>query len=212
MIRSRVCAAASAVIRPLSTERASDLPIRALAACGLLLAAGGEDDLVPGLGEDLGDTGGHRAGAGDTDRADRAAGGPRRRPSSGVSASAHDRGAAGGLVGVEAAARLAAGQARLAELLEDRRGGVQPVVGLGVHRLQDRTGGVDADQVEQRERAHRQTAAEPHRRVDVLAGGVLRLVHRGGLVEVAEQQPVGDEAGPVADRDGLLAEVAGRGR
>lgn len=84
---------------------------------------------------------------------------------------------------------------------------MQPVVGLGVHGLHDRTGRVDADQVEQGERAHGQTAAEPHRRVDVLAGGVLRLVHRGGLVEVAEQQPVGDESGAVADRDGLLAEL-----
>lgn len=119
----------------------------------------------------------------------------------------HDGVAAGGLVRVEAAAGLAPGQARLAELLEDGRGGVQPVVRLGVHRFQDGPRGVHADQVEQRERAHGQSAAELHRRVDVLAGGVLRLVHRGRLVEVAEEQPVGDETGAVAHRDGLLPEL-----
>lgn len=113
-------------------------------------------------------------------------------------------------VRVEAAARLAAGQPGLAELLEDRRRGVQPVVGVRVHGLQDRTGGVHADQVEQRQRAHRKAAAEPHGRVDVLAGGVLRLVHGGGLVQVAEEQPVRDETGPVADRHRFLAEVMGQ--
>lgn len=87
---------------------------------------------------------------------------------------------------------------------------MQPVEGLGVHGLEDRTGRVDADQVEQGERPHRQAAAELHGGVDVLAGGVLRLVHRGRLVQVAEQQSVGDEAGAVADRDGLLAEVEGQ--
>lgn len=86
---------------------------------------------------------------------------------------------------------------------------MQPVVRLRVHGLQDRTRGVHADQVEQGERAHRQAAAQPHRGVDVLAAGVLGLVHRGGLVEVAEEQAVGDETGAVADRDGLLAEFEG---
>ena len=78
---------------------------------------------------------------------------------------------------------------------------VQPVAGLLVHRVEDLVGGVEADQVEQRERAHRQAAAELHRGVDVLAAGVARLVHADGVVEVAEQQRVGDEAGAVADGD-----------
>ncbi len=86
---------------------------------------------------------------------------------------------------------------------------MQPVVRGGVHRLQDGAGGVDPDQVQQRERPHRQTAAQLHGRVDVLAGGVVRLVHGCGLVEVAEQQAVGDEPRPVADRDRLLAQLPG---
>ncbi|CAM5335848.1 hypothetical protein SMICM304S_12042 [Streptomyces microflavus] len=87
---------------------------------------------------------------------------------------------------------------------------METVCGGGVHRLQDRTGGVDPDQVQQGEGAHRQAAAQLHRRVDVLAGGVVRLVHRGGLVQIAEEQPVRDEPGPVTDRDGLLAQLPGQ--
>jgi hypothetical protein len=52
-----------------------------------------------------------------------------------------------------------------------------------------------------------QAAAELHRRVDVLAGGVARLEHVRGVVEVAEQQRVGDEPGLVADHDRELAEL-----
>ena len=54
-----------------------------------------------------------------------------------------------------------------------------------------------------------QAAAEAHGRVDVLARGVPVLEHRHGVVEVAEQQRVGDEAGPVADGDVDLAEPLG---
>ena len=85
---------------------------------------------------------------------------------------------------------------------------MQPVAALLVHRVEDLVRRVEADQVEQRQRAHRVAAAVAHRGVDVLAGGVLRLVHRHGVVEVAEQQGVGDEAGLVAADDGVLAELS----
>ena len=95
----------------------------------------------------------------------------------GVVVGDHDR-AVGALVGVEAAAGLAAQQAGGDHLLEDRGRRVQPVAALAVHRLEDLVRRVEADQVEQRQRAHRVAAAEAHGGVDVLAGGVLALVHR----------------------------------
>ena len=76
------------------------------------------------------------------------------------------------LVGVEAAAGLAAEQPGGDHLLEDRGRRVQAVAALLVHRVEDLVRRVEADQVEQRERAHRVAAAEAHRGVDVLAGGV----------------------------------------
>ena len=109
-------------------------------------------------------------------------------------------------IGVEAAAGLPAEQSGRDHLLDDRAGRVQPVARLLVHRVEDLVGGVQTDEVHQRERPHRQAAPQPHRRVDVLAGRVVVLVHRDGVVEVAEQQRVGDEAGPVADGDVDLAE------
>ncbi len=51
------------------------------------------------------------------------------------------------------------------------------------------------------------TAAEPHGRIDVLTGGVVGLQHPHGIVEVAEQQGVGDEAGPVPGDNGGLADL-----
>ena len=171
----------------------------------LVLGAADVDDVVPGLGEDLDDPGGHRAGADHADQVDvvlqlRLVVG-RRRPVIG-----DDDGAVGALVAVEALAGLAAEQAGGDHLLEDRRRGVQAVAALAVHRVEDLVRRVQADQVEQRQRAHRVAAAEAHRRVDVLAGGVAVLVHRDRVVEVAEQQRVGDEARLVAADDGVLAE------
>ncbi len=129
-------------------------------------------DVVAGLGEDLDDAGGHRAGADDADLGDvvLAAAGPRR--PDGVWSSATTAGLSGRLVGVEAAAGLAAQQAGGDHLLEDRGRRVQPVAPLAVHRLEDLVGRVETDQVEQRQRTHRVAAAEPHGGVDVLAGGV----------------------------------------
>ena len=112
-------------------------------------------------------------------------------------------------VGVEAAAALAALQPRGDHLLEDRRGGVQQVARLRVHRLEDLVRGVQPDEVQQRQRAHRVAAAVAHGGVEVLAGGVALLVHPRGVVEVAEEQRVGDEARAVADHDGHLVQRGG---
>ena len=112
-------------------------------------------------------------------------------------------------VGVEAPPALAAEQPRAHHLLDDRARRVQPVAALLVHRVEDLVRGVEADEVEQRERAHRVAAAEAHRRVEVLAGRVAALEHRHRVVEVAEEQRVRDEAGLVADDDRLLAEPLG---
>ena len=160
--------------------------------------------VVPGLGEDLDDARGHRAGADDADPADVAAQ-PRLVVGRRGQVVGHDLRAVGRLVGVEAAAGLPAEQARGDHLLEDRRRRVQAVAALLVHRVEDLVRRVETDQVEQRQRAHRVAAAVAHRRVDVLAGGVVGLVHRDRVVEVAEQQRVGDEAGPVAADDRALA-------
>ena len=170
------------------------------------VAAADVQHVVPGLGEDLDDAGRHRAGA---DHADLAMSRSQLRAASsadGVWSSGTHLGAVRRLVGVEAAAGLPAEQPGGDHLLEDRGRRVQAVAALLVHRVEDLVRRVETDQVEQRERAHRVAAAVAHRRVDVLAGGVVALVHRDRVVEVAEQQRVGDEAGPVAADDRALAE------
>ena len=176
-------------------------------AHGVDLVGGAADvqHVVATLGEHLDDAAGHRAGADDADRADVVAqlrlvgllGGPEVRD---------HLIAVGTGVGVEAVARLPAQQPRRHHLLEDRRRRVQPVAALLVHRVEDLVRRVEADQVEQRQRTHGVAAAEPHGRVDVLARGVLGLEHRHGVVEVAEEQRVGDEPCLVAADDGVLAE------
>ncbi len=175
-------------------------------AVDLVLAAADEQHVVPGLREDLDDAAGHGAGADDPDLRDVVLELRLVVCARGEVVGDGDR-AVRAVVGVEAAAGLAAEHAGGDQLLEDRRRRVQPVAALAVHRLEDLVGRVEADQVEQLERAHRVAAAEPHRRVDVLARGELALEHRDGVVEVAEQQRVGDEAGLVAADDGVLAEL-----
>jgi hypothetical protein len=78
-----------------------------------------------------------------------------------------------------------------------------------VDRVHDPDEGVDADQVGERDRSHRQAGAEPHGRVDVLLGRVPRVDHADSLVEVGEQQLVRDEATPVADDHRGLADGLG---
>ncbi len=75
--------------------------------------------------------------------------------------------------------------------------------------------GVQPDQVEQGERAHREAAAAHHGGVDVLDRGhpLLEQAHR--VVEVGEEERVHDEPGLVLDLDRRLpaglGEGAGRG-
>ena len=63
---------------------------------------------------------------------------------------------------------------------------MQSIAALLVHRVEDLVGSVESDEVEECEGTHRQTAAEPHRVVDVLAARVLLLEHRDRMVEVTE--------------------------
>ena len=74
-----------------------------------------------------------------------------------------------------------------------------------VDRLEDRHRRVDTDEVEQRERAHREVAAALHRRVDRLDRRRAALEHSHRVVEVREQQGVDDEAGVILHLDSVLA-------
>ena len=84
---------------------------------------------------------------------------------------------------------------------------MEPVAALAVHRLEDLVRRVQADQVEQRQRSHWVAAPEAHRGVDVLARGVVALEHRDRVVEVAEEQRVGDESRLVTGDDRRLADL-----
>ena len=206
MPRTRASAASrsSSVALPRWTAFSRLLARAARTASHLGLAARHEGHVEARLGEDLDDPGRHGAGADDTDGADR----PRARRgavrSRGVSASSTTAELPGLGIRVEAATALAALQAGADHLLDDRARRVQAVAALLVHRVEDLVGRVEPDEVHQRERAHRIAAAELHRGVDVLTRRVLALEHRDGVVEVAEEQGVGDEAGLVADDDGFL--------
>ena len=178
-------------------------------AVDLLGAPGDVGDVEARLGEDLDDARRHRARPDDTDPAYLTlelwlGAGVRR-----LLVVEDDR-AVVGLVGVEPTPGLAAEEPGGRHLLEDRARCVEPVAALLVHRVEDLVRRVESDQVEQRERTHRVATAETHRRVDVLAGGVVGFVHGHGVVEVAEEQGVGDEAGLVADRDRVLVQLAGQ--
>src|SRR5512138_240778 len=72
------------------------------------------------------------------------------------------------LVDVEPAPGLAAVEARDRHLPEQRRRRVAGLLQLLVQDLGDVAGRVDPDEVEELERAHRMSAAEPHALVDVL--------------------------------------------
>ena len=93
------------------------------------------------------------------------------------------------------AAGLAAEQAGVDHPLQQRRGGVQRLLELLVQRLGDRLGGVQADQVGQRERALRVGGAEHQAAVDVLGGGEAGLEHPDRGEDERDQQRVDHEAG-----------------
>ena len=71
-----------------------------------------------------------------------------------------------------------------------RRGGTSHA-----DRSADGDRGVEADEVEERERAHRVAGAERHAGVDRLWVEAVSLEQANGVEEVGEKQPVDDEAG-----------------
>jgi hypothetical protein len=75
-----------------------------------------------------------------------------------------------------------------------------------VQHLDHRVAGVDADQVGERQRAHRVSHAQLHDFVDALGAGEAFVIGVGGLVEHRDQDPVGDEAGAVLRLHGDLAD------
>src|SRR6478736_10533826 len=77
------------------------------------------------------------------------------------------------------------------------RGRVVRVPELGIKRVEDREARVEADEVDQLERPHREVAAALHRGVDVVPGGDAGVEESRRVVEVREQQRVHDEAGLV---------------
>ena len=110
------------------------------------------------------------------------------------------------VVGVEAGAALAA-QLRLADHLDDQAGRlVRRVAGVGEEGVADRLGDVEADEVEQGERAHRVAGAELHAGVDLARLHAGPLDHADRVEEVGEEQAVDDEARLVGDLDRGLAE------
>ena len=94
-----------------------------------------------------------------------------------------------------------------ADHLDEQPGGLAGgLAEVGVEGVADRLGDVEADEVEQRQRAHRVAGAELHAGVDLagLHAGPLHQPH--GVEEVGEEQAVDDEAGLVGDLDRGLAE------
>ena len=79
-------------------------------------------------------------------------------------------------------------------------------LGVGVEGVADRLGDVEADEVQQRERAHRVAGAELHAGVDLACLHAGPLDHANGVEEVGEEQAVDDEAGLVGDLDRGLAQ------
>ena len=156
----------------------------------LVLAARDVGDGEAVGGEDLDHAGRHGAGADDTDGLDRPGGAL--------------AGARGGelvgddivtFVGVEALARGLARASLGDEALDGGVGLVARVAGLleaGGERV---THGLEAELVDDGERPLGQAAAEAHAVVDVLARGVLLVEHRGGVVQVREDQGVCKGAG-----------------
>ena len=89
---------------------------------------------------------------------------------------------------------------------QQRRRGVERLLELLVHRDGDGGGGVQADEVGERERSHRVVGAADHRGVDVLGRGHAGLDHPDRGQQVRHQQGVDHEAGPVLAEHGLLAQ------
>jgi hypothetical protein len=82
-----------------------------------------------------------------------------------------------------------------------------PALSAAAQDFHDRQRDVQADQVEQGERAHRQANSGPGGGVDVRTARVARLQQGDRVVQVGQQQGVRDEPGPVGHRHRGLAET-----
>ena len=78
-----------------------------------------------------------------------------------------------------------------------------------VQHAADLVDDVEADEVAQRQRAHREADTGRHRSIEVLTGGETRLVGADRTREIGDEQRVRDEARTVADDDRLLAQADG---
>src|SRR6266536_442007 len=110
------------------------------------------------------------------------------------------------LVVVEPPAGLPAQEPRRHHPLQQGRGGVDRVLELVVQHAGDVQRGVQPDEVEQGQRAHRVGQPQVHGLVDVLFGGDAVVEHLDRAVQVRHQQEVHDEPGPVLGQHGLLAD------
>src|SRR5271165_3488665 len=95
---------------------------------------------------------------------------------------------------VEALPRLAAIPAGQHQALQQRRRGEAALLELVVHDVRDVVRGVEADEVEQRERPHGVAAAQLHRLVDVGDGAHALFIGANGVEQVGHQQAVDDES------------------
>src|SRR5690606_37430274 len=80
------------------------------------------------------------------------------------------------------------------EPLEDLARPVTRVTRLGEARGERVSHGLETELVDDGQRALGQSAAEAHAVVEVLTRGVLLLEHRGGMVQVREDEGVGERA------------------
>ena len=171
---------------------------RSLHSGHLLLAAGHEDHVVAALGEDLDDARRHGSGADHAHGRDR----------TDVLARLGHHGVAGLVtVGVEPASGLLPQVPGGDHLLEYGGRCMQASPGGRVQRIEHVIGGVHADLVQQGQWAHGVAAPETHGRVDVVAAGVSGLEHGHCVVQVAEEQAVGDVPGLGTHHCGLATEI-----
>ena len=111
------------------------------------------------------------------------------------------------VVAVEAGAAYLRPELAFADHLDQQlRGLLVVLAGGGVEGVADRLGDVEADEVEQGQRAHRVAGAELHAGVDLARLHAGLLDEADGVEEVGEEQAVDDEAGQVGDLDRGLAQ------
>ena len=92
---------------------------------------------------------------------------------------------------------------------EERRGRVERLLELFVHRVGDGLDGVETDEIGERQRPHRVRATLDHAGVDVVGRREPRLEHADRREHVGHEQEVHDEAGAVVRADDPLVEPSG---